>query len=299
MKVSIVIPNWNGEEKLKKHLPQVIKAARTSHAEEIIVVDDASSDNSIEILRTKFPDVNYIKKEKNSGFSTTVNIGFKQAKGDLIALLNSDAHPNIDFIENTLVHFKNPRVFGVGCNVGGLWAGAKFTDGFFWHNQTPKNGNDKLSAHQTLWVSGGTGVFRKKIWDELDGLDELFNPFYEEDVDIGYRATKRGFINIWEPKSIVEHYKEEGVISQHFSQKSVSLVAERNQLWFIWKNITDQEFMKEHKVALLKMLSIHPKYWQVFLAAVLKFPEIMKKRQIEKKHAKLTDKEILAIFANP
>src|SRR5206468_7818529 len=71
---------------------------------------------------------------------------------------------------------------------------------------------------------------RSSDLDKLGGFDELFNPFYEEDVDLGYRARKRGFINIFEPKSKVEHYKEKGVISLNFSQTLIAKTAQRNQL---------------------------------------------------------------------
>ena len=148
-------------------------------------------------------------------------------------------------------------------------------------------------SHQTLWSSGGSMVFRKKIWDELGGFDQLFNPFYEEDVDLGYRATKRGYINIFEPESKVEHYKETGVIAQNYSKSEVAKTAQRNQLLLIWKNITDLEMIREHQMALVKMLLTHPKYWEVYLKALQKKSAILEKRKIEQKFTKLTDKEIL------
>lgn len=299
MKVSIVIPNWNGAGKLKRNLPKVLEAAKFGGAEEIIVTDDASTDESVKVLKSDFPEVKVLesKHDKNLGFSSNVNAGVAASKGDLVVLLNTDAVPSLNFLNYALPHFQDKLVFSVGCNTGGLWAKGSFKDGFFWHSQADKTKEDGNKPHRTLWVSGGSGVFRKSIWDELGGLDPLFNPFYEEDVDLGYRATKRGYINIWEPKSVVSHYKEIGVIAANYSSKVVERIAERNHLIFIWKNITSEKLINEHKKALAKMLLTHPKYWVVFLAALKNYPEIAKKREIEKMQAKLSDEEVFSLFA--
>lgn len=297
MKVSIVIPNWNGIEKLKIHLPRVLEVARFNNIEEVIVSDDASEDESVSFVKNNFPKVIVIERQQNRGFSSNVNTGFEKSHGDIVFLLNNDAVPDKNFLQPALLHFKNPRVFSVGCNAGGLWAIAKFENGFFWHGQPSIKTSNFLKPHQTLWASGGSAFFNKKIWDELGGLDPLFNPFYEEDVDLGYRATKRGLINIWEPKSKVEHYNEVGVIAANFPQNKIKSIAERNHLLFIWKNITSKKLFSEHKKALLNILLTHPRYWLIFLAALVKLPSILSKRKIEKVQAQLSDEEIFAIFA--
>lgn len=288
--VSIVIPNWNGEEKLKKNLPKVLK---TKDVLEIIVVDDASTDGSVDLIKKEFPEIKLIKRQKNGGFSSTVNLGARSAKGDLVFLLNSDAFPEEDCLKSALPHFKNSQVFSVGCNVGGNWAWGYFKDGFFWHYQSQEKA---LDTHQTLWASGGSGIFRKSIWEKLGGMDELFDPFYEEDVDLGYRSTKRGYINLFEPLSKVEHYKQTGVIEENFSKSTVAKVAQRNQLIFIWKNIHSQKLILEHILKLAGMLFTRLGYWQIFLPAFLRLPEVLKKRSIEKAGAKLSDEQVLAKY---
>lgn len=290
MRVSIVIPNWNGVDKLKKNLPEVLKIKGIS---EIILVDDGSTDKSVEFVKKEFPEIKLILKEKNSGFSSTVNLGVKHTKGEFVFLLNTDAVPEKDCLEKAIGHFENPKIFSVGFNTGGSWSWAIFKNGYFWHK---KSAEESLKAHQTLWASGGSGIFRKSTWDELGGLDQLMDPFYEEDVDLGYRATKRGFINIWEPNAKVVHLRESGVIKENFPQNFVSKIAQRNQLIFIWKNITDPFLTGQHILALLKTLIIHPKYWPVFLNALIKLPAILPKRQLEKKEAKITDEEIFKKF---
>lgn len=298
-KVSIVIPNWNGEEKLRKNLPKVLEIARLNNIEEIIIADDASADNSIKFIKSEFPEVRLIESDqiKNRGFASNVDIGVSKANGDIVFLLNSDAYPEKDFLKFALRHFDNPQVFSVGCNAGGLWAGAKFENGFFWHGHADPEKCKSDTAHQTLWASGGSSFFRKSIWNELKGLDHLYDPFYVEDLDLGYRAVKRGYINMWEPESRVNHYNEKGVIESNFSKDIVNSTAERNMLIFTWKNITSPKLIGEHKKALLKRLIHHPKYGHIFLAALKRWPEIMAKRRVEKGKSKLTDEEILSIFS--
>lgn len=292
--VSIIIPSWNSAEKLTKNLQASIDAIKDYPGSEVIVVDDASSDNSVEVVE-QFPQVKLIKRQKNGGFSSTVNQGVREAKGEFVVQINSDARPDKDFLKYALPHFENPQVFSVNCNAGGVWNTAGFKNGFIWHRQAPNA--DPTTSHQTLWSSGGSGVFRRDLWQKMGGLDELFNPFYEEDMDLGYRATKRGYINIWEPKSKVEHYKEKGVIATHFSSARVARVAQRNQLLFMWKNITDSGMMFSHIFALIKMLIVHPKYWGVFLAALWRLPKLWPKRKQEQKHAHLTDKQVLEMLS--
>lgn len=284
--VSVVIPNWNGEQKLMKNLPKVLSLGR-----EVIVVDDGSEDQSVEIVKNNFPQVKLIVSKTNRGFSSAVNTGVKQASGNLIFLLNSDAIPHEDCLIYILPHFRNDKVFSVGCNSGGSWSWARFKNGYFWHFMAPKTN----STHQTLWVSGGSGVFRKKVWEDLGGLDELFNPFYEEDLDIGYRATKRGYINLWEPKALVEH-KSFGVIKHHYSGEYIEKISQRNQLFFIWKNLTDRDMTRQHIVALVKKIFSSPKYFFILSRALIHFPAIYSQRTLERQEEKLSDKAILDKF---
>ena len=107
--VSIVIPNWNGAEKLRRNLPKVLAVKEIS---EVIVSDDASTDNSLQVLREEFPETKVVIRNINGGFSSNVNFGVSHAVGDLIFLLNNDASPEPDSLEATLVHFENnPKIY--------------------------------------------------------------------------------------------------------------------------------------------------------------------------------------------
>jgi GT2 family glycosyltransferase len=246
LSVSIVIPNWNGATLLQKHLPHVILA---SEGAEIIVVDDCSSDNSLEVLKSKFPTVRVIAKQTNSGFAQTVNVGVAKAKGDIVVLLNSDVVPEKGFLTPLLSHFSDASVFAVGCleknpeKHGIVLRGrgiARWQKGFYIHAR------GEVDASDTAWVSGGSAAFRTSMWKKLGGMDTIFNPFYWEDIDLSYRAMKAGFKVVFERKSEVWHYHQQGAIKTSFQQEKVTRIVFRNQFLFIWKNLSDPSLWMSH-----------------------------------------------------
>ena len=87
---SVVIPNWNGRDLLEKYLPSVIAAMSGNPRNEVIVVDNGSSDASVELLRTAFPTVRVLPLPVNLGFGGGSNHGFQEAQNDIVILLNSD-----------------------------------------------------------------------------------------------------------------------------------------------------------------------------------------------------------------
>ena len=151
------------------------------------------------------------------------------------------------------------------------------------------------SVHQSFYVSGGSGVFRKSIWQELGGMDEkLLSPFYWEDIDLCYRATKRGYINLWEPNGKVVH-QHESTISK-FPKKYVARVKERNQLLMLWKNIHSRNLIKKHLLGLISRSFKHPGYIRIIIMALGRFSIMLKARTKEIKESKVSDETIFAQF---
>jgi len=225
---------------MKKHLQKVIDA---SEGAEIIVSDDCSSDGSVDYLTESFPGVTVVENKKRQGFAGNVNAGVAHARGDIVVLLNTDVEPEKRFLPPILSHFKDGNVFAVGCleksheNGKVILRGrgiARWEKGYYIHSRGEVNRTD------TAWVSGGSGAFRKSMWDTLGGMDTIYNPFYWEDIDLSYRGRKAGWKILFEPKSVVHHYHEEGKIKSEFSQDDVKRIVYRNQFIFIWKNLTDK-----------------------------------------------------------
>lgn len=295
---SIVIPNWNGERQLAKNLPLLAKILADFEKEtEVVVVDDASSDNSLvflEEIRRKelFKNFIILKKKVNKGFADSVNWGVNIAKANLVFLLNTDVVVKKGCFEALLPHFEKPDIFAVGANADWQLGIVSFKDGFFDISSPRKVSPQVTKPQASFWVSGGHSMFRKKIWQELEGIDNLFNPFYFEETDLCYRAWKRGYRVLWEPKARVDHRHEESVIRQNFSKEYIDFIAQRNQLFFIWKNLHDPKMMKEHYFNLMKRVINNPKYIKVLWAAGRKLPSVLSGRRIEKKAAILSDKEV-------
>jgi O-antigen biosynthesis protein len=292
--VSIVIPNWNGVHLLEKYLEDVVGA---SEGAEIIVSDDASTDGSVEYLRKNFPQVRVVEGRIQRGFAQNVNTGVARATGDIVILLNTDVKPEKGFIKPLLAHFSDPTVFAVGClekskeNGNVLLRGrglAHWRKGYYIHS---RGGVDKSD---TAWVAGGSGAFRKSMWDKLGGMDTLYNPFYWEDIDISYRARKAGWKTLFEPKSIVHHYHEEGKIKSEYSPDDVNRIAYRNQFTFIWKNVTDMSILLSHvfwtPVRLIRAFCSGDLLMvQGYVLALRRLPEVLRHRCTQSKLYKMPD----------
>lgn len=298
MKISVVIPNFNGYNLLKINLPKVIAAVKES---EVIVVDDASTDESVSLLKTYFPKVKIIAREENEGFSSCINDGVENASGDLILLLNTDVVPQDDFLKYLLPHFGDPKVFAVGClqksSIGGVIKKegrgvGRFEKGFLMH------GSGSLTKKNTLWVFGGAGMYRKEIWEKLNGLDTIYNPFYWEDIDLSYRALKAGYKLVFEPRSVVGHHQQKGAIRSMYTPEQVKTIAYRNQILFVWLNITDFQYILTHFIWLpyhlfKSLISGDLLFVKAFLMAILRLPSVFHRRRANKKFEVISDENIL------
>lgn len=306
MNISIVIPNYNGEEILKKNLPKVLEATGRYHqgSVEIIIADDCSSDNSVGLInefikKNKESNIKLLTNVKNQGFSSNVNKGARSAKGEILVLLNTDVIPSDNFLMPLVEHFKDKSVFGVGCMDESVENGkiiprgrgiGKWSRGFFEHRA------GSLDKNNTLWVAGGSGAFRKKLWDELGGLDELYSPFYWEDIDISYRALKSGYKCIFEKESVVRHEHEKGAVRSEYSATDIKKIAYRNQFFFVWKN-ADLNLLISHFFWLpyrLVNAILKDRLMLVgFFNAVLSINRVLATRRSAQKYFRISDKEVI------
>jgi len=289
VKFSIVIPNWNGQKLLEKNLPAVLSTG----AQEVIIIDNGSTDNSLQLIDSlKSPKIKVIKNQKNLGFAKAANQGVSAAKNEIVVLLNNDVVPEKDFLKPLIKDFEDSQVFAVSLNEPQFsWAKGKWVGGFVEHQPGPKTKN----PHISFWASGGSGAFRKEIWEKLGGLDEIFQPFYWEDIDLSYRAWKRGYRILWEPRSVVYHQHEK-TIGTSFSPSFVDFISQRNQLLFVWKNMSDLRMLFIHKMFLFKKLLTKPSYWRVYGAVLVKLFLLLPRWTQERREHKITDKEIFKKF---
>jgi GT2 family glycosyltransferase len=315
MNISIVIPTYNGEKVLTKNLPHLLSAVKEykKGKVEIIIPNDPSTDNTKEVIASFIDSlkgtgivgktINNAKKEQ-SGFSKNVNRGVALATGDILVLLNTDVRPHKDFLAPLLSHFNDDKVFAVGCMDESIEEGKTVLRGrgtAYWHRGFVFHNAGSLSETNTFWVSGGSGAFRKRIWDKIGGLDILFNPFYWEDIDLSYRALKSGYTLVFEKKSVVVHEHEEGAIKTKFKPNYVRKIVYRNQFFFVWKNITDGKLLFSHIIWLPYHLvtALMRKDWlffQGFFLALLQLNRVENSRYRVKKLFVRKDTEVLKEF---
>jgi GT2 family glycosyltransferase/glycosyltransferase involved in cell wall biosynthesis len=250
---SVVIPNWNGKDLLAKYLPSVIEAMQGDPANEIIVVDNGSTDGSADFVRSAFPQVKLLALPQNLGFGGGSNAGFRAAANDVVVLLNSDMRVAPDFLAPLLEGFRDPDVFAVSCQI------------FF---SDPAKVREETGLTQAWWQDGGLRVrhridseirdlypcfyggggscaFDRNKFLELGGFDHLLAPFYLEDTDLGFMAWKRGWKVLYQPRSVVYH-EHRGTIGKKFSPEYIQGILKKNFLLFCWKNVHEWPRLLSH-----------------------------------------------------
>ena len=252
MKVSVVIPNYNGEKFLRECLQSL---REQSQPHEVIVVDNASKDGSCALMAREFPEVRVLVQEENLGFAGGVNAGIRAAKGEYVALLNNDtradehflralvrlmdAHPNAFSASSKMIQYNDPsRIDDAGDTLTLMGVPAQMGHGA----KATRYKRDR----RILSACGGACIFRKSILDEIGLFDERFFA-YCEDVDIGLRALVYGYRNWYCAGSIVYHYGSatSDAISKGTSAFRVRLSA-RNCLLMLHKNLPPF-WLKLHK----------------------------------------------------
>ena len=250
---SVVIPNWNGRDLLEKYLPSVVAALSTNPNNEIIVVDNASDDGSVEFLRERFPSVRILAPDRNLGFGGGSNAGFQAATNDIVVLLNNDMRVEPGFLAPLLEPFADEQVFAVGCQIfftdpHKLREETGLTQGW-WENGglRVRHRIDEAVAEPfpCFYPGGGSSAFDRRKFLELGGFDEILAPFYLEDTDLGYMAWKRGWKVLYQPHSIVYH-EHRGTIGKRFSPAQIDRVLKKNFLLFAWKNIHEWPRLASH-----------------------------------------------------
>lgn len=205
-RVSIIILNWNGKPYIRQCLTSVIKTNYQNL--EIIVVDNASTDGSREIIKNEFPQVILIENPKNLGFCNGNNIGIKRASGDIIVLLNNDTIVDENWIKEIVKKAHNPKVGVVGCKL--YYPGSKVIQSLgyrekflgYWENvgagQEDKGQFDDVE--DVDYVSGAALAVKREVLQKVG----LLRP--PADIDLCYRVRKAGYKVVVAPNAIVYHY---------------------------------------------------------------------------------------------
>ncbi|MBS1576685.1 MAG: glycosyltransferase family 2 protein [Bacteroidetes bacterium] len=218
-KVAIVILNWNGRHYLQQFLPSVL--ATTYQDKEVIVADNASTDDSIDLLKQHYPSVTIIQHPQNFGYAKGYNEALKQVNADYFVLLNSDVQVQSSWIEPMVallesdktiaacqpkvLSFTNKELFEYAGAAGG-WMdrfGYPFAKGrIFDICEKDKGQYDKQEA--IFWASGAALFIRASAFHRCRGFDEFFFA-HQEEIDLCWRLQLSGFKIYSCPQSIVYH----------------------------------------------------------------------------------------------
>jgi len=203
--VSIIIVNFNGKHYLESCLSSLTKIDYDNL--EIIVVDNNSTDGTIEFLVQNYPSVITLKLDQNYGFAKPNNMAAKIAKGDLLLFLNNDTEVTPTFVSELVDVLLNDEQIAICQSLllkpnGEMDSSGDFIDkiGIVYNSKEKINEIREISS-----ARGASMIIRKKIFEELHGFDEKFFVSFE-DVDLGWRSWIRGYKVVINPKSVVYHY---------------------------------------------------------------------------------------------
>ncbi len=217
-KVALVILNYNGRHYLAQFLPSVIQ--HTSEAE-IIIADNASTDDSIEFLQAHYPQLRLIRMEKNTGFSTGYNLALRQIEAEYYVLLNSDVEvtpawlsPLLQLMDsNSSIAACQPKInaFHQQDSFEHAGAGGGFMDTFGFpfcrgriFDTVEKDQKQYDDTQSVFWTSGACMVIRADLYHQFGGLDDDFFAHMEE-IDLCWRLKNAGYALFYYGKSNVYH----------------------------------------------------------------------------------------------
>jgi len=202
--VSVIIVNFNGKKNLEKCLESLMKVDYENF--EVILVDNNSTDDSIEFVKNVYPSIMIIKLDKNYGYAEPNNIGAKNSKGDFYLFLNNDTIVNSDFINEMLDVLKQDSKIAICQSLLLNPNGDVDSIGDFMDNLgRAYSSRDKVSEEKKILSARGASMMVRKdsFWD-LGGFDKNFFASFE-DVALGLMAWIYGYKVVLAPKSIVYH----------------------------------------------------------------------------------------------
>ncbi len=238
--LTVIIPNYNGKHFLKECF-QSLK--NQNYSFEVIIVDNASEDGSIEYIKKNYPEFILIQNKENLGFASAINQGINLSKTDYVFLLNNDVELEPDCISNIVGCLeKDDKTFAVTSKMIQYQNRNKIDDAgdeytlLGWtkrvgYNKSPE---DYIQKRETFSACAGAAIYRKSVFDKIGLFDENFFA-YMEDVDLSYRARIHGYKCIYCPEAVVYH-RGSGTSGSRYNEFKIKLAA-RNNIYVPYKNM--------------------------------------------------------------
>lgn len=236
--ISVVVLNYNGRRYLKRCISSL--SVQSYGDFEVIVVDNGSTDESVEYLKTHFPQVKIVRNEYNLGFAGGINAGIEHAEGKYILTLNNDTQADMNFVERLAEAMDSDKAVGMCAskmlvpdgriNSTGIClsrSGAAWDRGMF----EPDEGQYE-ELEEVFGPCAGAALYRKEMLDEIGLFDEDFF-LYMEDVDLAFRARLAGWRCIYVPGAEVYHFHGG---TAGFGSDLAVYYGNRNIVWYTLKD---------------------------------------------------------------
>ncbi len=296
--ISVAIPTWNGLTMLEAHLPSVLREASAVESAEVVVCDDASTDGTAEAMARRFPAARVVPRPRNGGFAPAANEAVAASRGRLVLLLNNDVEVEPGAISSlacavdadAAAFAAVPEMMRAGSGIDEAATRLRFRRGVVFSDLSG------IPGESPAYACGGAMMFRRDDFLRLGGFDPLFAPFYWEDVDLSYRARKRGrrIVRVFGARVVHDHDR---TIGARFARETVSRIYERNRLLFTWKNLTDAPLWRAHLALLPPKLAwdaiAHRAFVAGFREAWKRRREIAPLRELERAEAVRSDRDLL------
>lgn len=314
MNVSVVIPTWKGMHLLELYLPSVIAAAdcyrrRSGHETEIIVMEDAGGDDTPRWLRSQYGNqIALVEHERNLGFAAACKTGIEAAKFPIALLLNNDVRLKEDCLAPLVPHFADPNVFAVTgkllnqredvfCNGGKV---ARFRRGMW---STYQNYDVLPGAGPNLSLLSFTAVGAFSAYDRAKFLDlGGFDPLTAmvEDIELSYRAWKRGWIIKYEPRSVACHDASQ-TMDRRYRRQARDKISRRSRILMHWMLLHDARMFRQHQLSIAAQLLTNWLWldWRFYWAigtGLVRLPTILRKRRATRRTMARTDRELLELL---
>jgi len=293
MRISIIVVNYNGKELLAKYLPSLLAAANKSKYQcSVGVIDNLSTDGSVDFIRNNFLSVEVFLSQKNEVICS-YNAVLERISSDIVIMLNNDIEVKDDFVDYLVEHFNKqdvffvaPRILNFDNSYNGGKSYLKFSLGLLKCIVDEKN---SLNPGYTDCI--GTGAFRRSTFVELGGFDRLYLPGIWEEVDLCYRGLLSGKRGVYEPRSIIWH-QDSITFNKIYGRKKKAVLAHRNMFLFIWKNIFDFKLILQHILFLpfrliYSLITGKNELFIGFMQALAYLPVLTKERASGRENLKL------------
>lgn len=249
VKAAVIILNWNGEKLLKEFLPSVVRNTDPGLGR-VIVVDNASDDSSVEVMKKEFPQVELVCFDKNYGFAGGYNRAIEQCGEEIVVLLNSDVEvsegwleplvkalddsPEVAAVQPKIKAYSHKQQFEYAGACGGFidYLGFPFCRGRIM-DVTEEDRGQYDDEMEVFWCSGAALCIRRSVYMEAGGLDERFFAHMEE-IDLCWRIRNQGWVLKACPQSVVYHLGGGSLPMNHPRKLFLNY---RNNLLMLYKNL--------------------------------------------------------------